>query len=280
MPTTYARTIDGNYIYAERADCDKLGNDITTTYEPALPSKSGNSGKVLTVNSMATGLEWTTSTVPPSKPVVAGSGISITENANDITLATTGSIPEPTQDTTQVNWWTRNVDTNGVASWVSVPFNFFSMQTVWRSVTGTKASNVSYWGTEILIPDNVPVGVDIACNVIFDVAVEGLALGSYYTVSVDIVGANRETGARSGTTSLWYQSCIVTRSTVDGGQSCFNMTLPVDSRGTDIANWWRFDITGLPTAQANITVKYRLNTIMGRATDPSIRLGDIRAQWE
>lgn len=279
MSTTFARTIDGNYIYAERSVGDKLGNDITTTYEPALPTKTGNAGKVLTVNSGATGLEWTSVTTPQTKPVVAGTGITITENANDITLSAAGGIAEPTQDTTQVNWWTRNVNSSGTASWVAMPFNYFSMQTVWRSVTGTKADNVSYWGTDILIPDNVPVGVDIACNVIFDVSVEGLALGSYYTVSVDSIGANRETGARSGTTSLWYQSCIVTRSTVNGGQSCFDMTLPVDSRGTDIANWWRFDITGLPTAQANITVKYRLNTIMGRATDPAIKLGDIRANW-
>lgn len=189
-------------------------------------------------------------------------------------------IPEPTQDTTKVNWWTRNVDNNGVASWVAVPFNYFSMQTVWRSVTGTKADNVSYWGTDILIPDNVPVGVDIACNVIFDVAVEGLALGSYYTVIVDSIDANRETGARSGTTSLWNRSCIVTRSTVNGGQSCFDMTLPVDSRGAWIANWWHFEITGLPSAQANIVVRYRLNTIMGRAIDPAVSLGTIRAQWE
>lgn len=248
---------------------------------------------------------WTTTTRNTDYQIVAGSGLSYTVttgNTPKLTLSAdpqqqsnwtesdTSSvqyiqnkpviIPEPTQDTTQVNWWARNVDTNGVASWVTVPFNYYSMQTVWRSVTGTKAADVTYWGTDILIPDQVPVGVEIACNVIFDVAVEGLALGSFYTVSVDSVGADRTTGARSGTTALWYHSCIVTRSTVDGGQSCFNMTLPVDSRGTSIANWWRFDISGLPSAQANITVKYRLNTIMGRATDPSVRLGDIRAQWE
>lgn len=252
---------------------------------------------VYTVNSSG----WTTTTRNTGYAIAAGTGLNYSISSGTLTLSADPQqqadwaetdntdpsyiqnkpvvIPEPTQDTTQVNWWTRNVDSSGTASWVAMPFNYFSMQTVWRSVTGTKADNVSYWGTEILIPDQVPVGSNIACNVIFDVAVEGLALGSYYTVSVDIIGANRETGARSGTTSLWYQSCIVTRSTTDGGQSCFNMTLPVDSRGTDVANWWRFDITGLPTAQANVVVKYRLNTIMGRAIDPAIKLGDIRANW-
>lgn len=93
MSTTFARTIDGNYIYAERSVGDKLGNDITTTYEPALPSKTGNAGKVLAVNSGGTGLVWTANTIPQTKPVVAGSGITITENANDITLAATAQVP-------------------------------------------------------------------------------------------------------------------------------------------------------------------------------------------
>lgn len=117
MPT-YAQTIDGNYIYAERAVNDKNGNDITTTYEPALPSKSGNSGKVLTVNSMATGLEWTTSTVPPTKPVVAGSGISITENANDITLAATDALPSKSGNANKI----LSVNSQATAlQWVTKP---------------------------------------------------------------------------------------------------------------------------------------------------------------
>lgn len=244
----------------------------------ALPSKAGNANKVLAVNSQATGLEWVTQSGGSTQ--LQSNWAETDQSSVQFILNKPVIIPEPTQDTTQVNWWTRNVDTNGVASWVAMPFNYYSMQTVWRSVSGTKAADVTYWGTEILIPDAVPVGVYIACNVIFEVAVQDLALGSYYTVSLSSIDAYRETGARSGTTGLWNHSCITTRSTVDGGQCCFDMTLPVDSRGTSIANWWRFDISGLPTAQADIVVHYRLNTIMGRATDPAVRLGDIRATWE
>lgn len=32
MPTTFANTIDGNDIYAKRAECDAAGNDLSTTY--------------------------------------------------------------------------------------------------------------------------------------------------------------------------------------------------------------------------------------------------------
>jgi hypothetical protein len=101
MPTTYARTINSNYIYAQRADQDANGNTIDTTYATKtevgnidevpevtsteagkvlkasydaqtggsyswesdpdeLPSVSGNSGKILAVNSGATGVEWVT----------------------------------------------------------------------------------------------------------------------------------------------------------------------------------------------------------------------------
>lgn len=32
MPTTFANTIDGNDIFAKRAECDAAGNDLSTTY--------------------------------------------------------------------------------------------------------------------------------------------------------------------------------------------------------------------------------------------------------
>ena len=49
-----ADKIDGHDIYAKRAEQDKDGNDIVP-----IPSVTGNGGKVLTVNSGATGTEWT-----------------------------------------------------------------------------------------------------------------------------------------------------------------------------------------------------------------------------
>lgn len=46
MPTTFANTIDGNDIFAKRAECDAAGNTLSTTYAtkseiPAVPS-AGN----------------------------------------------------------------------------------------------------------------------------------------------------------------------------------------------------------------------------------------------
>ena len=68
MSTTYARTINGNTIYAALADADSAGNSITTTYAtktevgqvrqvPA--STSSDEGEVLTVNSSGTPV-WST----------------------------------------------------------------------------------------------------------------------------------------------------------------------------------------------------------------------------
>ena len=68
MSTTYARTINGNTIYAALADADSAGNSITTTYAtktevgqvrqvPA--STSSDEDKVLTVNASGTP-EWAT----------------------------------------------------------------------------------------------------------------------------------------------------------------------------------------------------------------------------
>lgn len=99
MSTTYARTINSNYIYAQRADQDEDGNNIKSTYATKtevgnidevpevtsteagkvlkasydaltggsyaweedtseLPAITGKAGKVLKVNSGASGVEW------------------------------------------------------------------------------------------------------------------------------------------------------------------------------------------------------------------------------
>ena len=52
MPTTFANTIDGNDIYAKRAECDAAGNDLSTTYAtkaevPTVPT----AGNMLSVTS-------------------------------------------------------------------------------------------------------------------------------------------------------------------------------------------------------------------------------------
>lgn len=120
MSTTYAQTIDGNKIYAERSVQDKDGNQIDTTYakisslatvatsgdyddltnKPTIPSGADlvpsftlptDEGKVLTVGSSST--EWATPPSPATKPVVAGNNIVITENANNVSISTTGLQP-------------------------------------------------------------------------------------------------------------------------------------------------------------------------------------------
>jgi hypothetical protein len=64
MPTTFANTIDGNDIYAKRAECDAAGNDLSTTYatKSEIPGSSqlvpsatvSDANKVLTVDSNGT----------------------------------------------------------------------------------------------------------------------------------------------------------------------------------------------------------------------------------
>lgn len=119
MPTTFANTIDGNDIFAKRAECDAAGNDLSTTYatKSELPDgvpavTSSDDGKVLKASytggtgsfSWETesggggdGADWTAEQGEPgyieNKPVpktlTAGSGITITENSSTITIANT-----------------------------------------------------------------------------------------------------------------------------------------------------------------------------------------------
>ena len=53
-------------------------------------STSSDENKVLTVNSSGNPV-WENASVPASKPLVAGSNITITENTNDVTIAATGA---------------------------------------------------------------------------------------------------------------------------------------------------------------------------------------------
>lgn len=113
MSQTFANTIDGNDIYAKRAECDAAGNTLSTTYatKGELPTVDqtydGTSTNPQSGTAVAGALASYTPTAslatvattgdfddltskPTVKPLVAGSNITITENANDITIAATG----------------------------------------------------------------------------------------------------------------------------------------------------------------------------------------------
>lgn len=85
MPTTFAQTIDGNYIYAQRAVQDKNGDDIDQTYAKLTDIPSGtqlvptatsaDADKVLTVDAQGTP-GWASA----QAPISAGNGINIANN--------------------------------------------------------------------------------------------------------------------------------------------------------------------------------------------------------
>ena len=89
MSTILARTIDNNYIYADRSDKDGNGNNIASTYAtqasvsairqvPA--SSSADEGKVLSVDNSGNAA-WATSSVVPT----AGNMLSTTNNVLNVT---------------------------------------------------------------------------------------------------------------------------------------------------------------------------------------------------
>lgn len=71
MPTTFANTIDGNDIFAKRAECDAAGNDLSTTYAtkselpdgvPAVTSSDNNKTLVSTYNNDVGTYAWAQNT--------------------------------------------------------------------------------------------------------------------------------------------------------------------------------------------------------------------------
>ena len=120
MPTTFANTIDGNELYAKRAEQDKDGNQIDTTYAKTsdIPTDvvpavtSSDDGKVLKASysggqgsyswqtesgggGTQVQADWNESdssapsyiqNKPTEKNLVAGSGVSISTSGNDVTI--------------------------------------------------------------------------------------------------------------------------------------------------------------------------------------------------
>lgn len=101
MPTTFANTIDGNDIFAKRAECDAAGNDLSTTYatKSELPDgvpavTSSDDGKVLKASySGGTGsFSWETESGGGGS-YTAGTGIDIT---NDVISVDTSVVATQT----------------------------------------------------------------------------------------------------------------------------------------------------------------------------------------
>ena len=148
MPTTFANTIDGNDIYAKRAECDAAGNDLSTTYatKSELPDgvptvTSSDNNKVLKASYSGgvasyswqnesggggggTQADWAESdptdpsyieNKPVPKTLVAGTGITITESSTELTVASTNQLYSAGNGLT-LNNATFAVDTSVVAT--------------------------------------------------------------------------------------------------------------------------------------------------------------------
>lgn len=144
MSQTFANTIDGNDIYAKRAECDAAGNTLSTTYAtkselpdgvPAVTSSDNNkvlkasySGGVASYSWQTEsgggggggdGADWAAEQGEPgyieNKPVpktlTGGTGISITESSSTITVSC--NVTAPVQDVTVDG---TSVVSNGVAA--------------------------------------------------------------------------------------------------------------------------------------------------------------------
>ena len=88
-----ADKINGCDIYAKRAEQDKDGNDIVS-----IPSVTGNAGKILAVNSGATGTEWVTKPTTPTVDQTYNSSSSNAQSGVAVAgaLATVNQVPAST----------------------------------------------------------------------------------------------------------------------------------------------------------------------------------------
>ena len=92
MPTTFVNSINSMPIYADRAEKDASGNTISTTYEPSLPTKTGNANKVLAVNSNADGLVWVAQSAGTT--YTAGAGIDISGDTISVLRDESGGLTQ------------------------------------------------------------------------------------------------------------------------------------------------------------------------------------------
>jgi len=146
MPVTFANKIDGNDIYAKRAECDAAGNDLSTTYatKSELPdgvpaSTSADENKVLTVDSNGDPVwaasqggtqvqsDWTENDSsdpayikhrPLDIGITEGSGITFT-NSSGTSVSIGVTIPVPSFDPNTDVGKVLTITSGGVLAWVT-----------------------------------------------------------------------------------------------------------------------------------------------------------------
>lgn len=198
MPTTFAQTIDGNYIYAQRAVQDKNGDDIDQTYAKLTDIPSGaqlvptatsaDADKVLTVNAQGTP-GW--AAVSAGNVFVAVYGTTTYQEvdaayaAGKVLLAFWGEIYGGSNDTYIYSY-------KGYNRYDFAKFNAngdgnvcYSVGTISVTPSGWDIGNLSMYGVpEVSVPA-IPVGAVLTKTDSTNIAWEAPATGSVTDVEVD-----------------------------------------------------------------------------------------------
>lgn len=200
MPTTFANTIDGNDIYAKRAECDAAGNDLSTTYAtkselpdgvPAVTSSDNNKVLKASYSGGVASYSWQTES--------GGGGGTVTDVEVDGTSVVSGGVASITMPTELVPTVTSSDNNKVLKASYSGGVGSYSWQT--ESGGGGGGGDGADWaaeegepgyienkpvpktltgGTGISITES-PSTITVSCNVtapVQDVTVDGTSVVS------------------------------------------------------------------------------------------------------